>query len=169
MPMDLRIHGDEVLRKRASEITEITPEIKELAESMLETMYLSDGVGLAAPQIGISLRIAVIHVSKEGAGKLVLINPVIRERSGSMMVEEACLSVPGIGAPVERATEVTVEFTTLSGKRKTKRVTGVTAQAVQHEIDHLDGKLFIDRISAARRALLSGKLRKLRKRGEGGK
>jgi peptide deformylase len=165
MRMDLRVHGEDVLRRRAAEIPEITPEIKELAENMLETMYACNGVGLAAPQVGVSLRIAVIHVPQEEAGRLILINPVILERKGSVKMEEACLSVPGVDAPVERAEGVTVEFTTLAGKRKKLTVTGITARAVQHELDHLDGHVFIDRLSTGRRALLAGKLRKLSKRG----
>lgn len=168
MLMKLHIHGRESLRKRAAEIPEITPEIKKLAGDMFETMYYNDGIGLAAPQVGVSLQIAVIHVPREETGKMVLINPVILERSGSVTIDEGCLSVPGITASVKRAEEVTVEFTTLAGKRKRKSCKGLTALAVQHEVDHLEGKLYIDRISVARRTLLSGKLRRLGRRGAGG-
>lgn len=166
--MDVYLFGDRVLKTRADEIADVTPEIKRLAESMLETMYYHDGLGLAAPQVGISLRLVVIDVRQEGSGKLTMINPVIRETGRVQTMEEGCLSFPDIVVPVDRATELTLEFTTLSGKRKEKRVSGVAAQAVQHEIDHLDGILIVDRMNVARRALLAGRLRRLRKRGEKG-
>jgi peptide deformylase len=166
--MDVYLFGDEVLQKRADEIADVTPEIKQLAENMLETMYYHEGLGLAAPQVGVPLRLAVIDVRSEGSGKIILINPVIRETGRVQTMEEGCLSFPDIVTSIERATELTVEFTTLSGKRKEKRVRGVAAQAVQHEIDHLDGMLIVDRMSVARRALLAGRLRRLRKRGEKG-
>lgn len=168
MRMDIYLFGDELLRTRADEIADITPEIKRLAENMLETMYYHEGLGLAAPQVGIPLRLVVIDVRNEGSGKVVLVNPVIREMGSMQTMEEGCLSFPGIVAPIERAAGLTVEFTTLSGKRKEKEMSGVAAQAVQHEIDHLDGMLIVDRMSVARRALLAGRLRKLRKRGERG-
>lgn len=168
MRMEICLFGDETLRKRADEIADVTPEIKRLAENMLETMYYHDGLGLAAPQVGIPLRLAVIDVRSEGSGKIVLINPAIRETGKMKTMEEGCLSFPGITAPIERATELTVEFTTLSGSRKRKQMAGVAAQAVQHEIDHLDGVLLVDRMGVARRALLAGRLRQLRKRGEKG-
>jgi len=168
MRMDIYLFGDEVLRKRAAEITDITPEIKRLAENMLETMYYHEGLGLAAPQVGVPLRLTVMDIRQEGSGKVVLINPVIREIGGKQMMEEGCLSFPEIVVPLERATELTVEFTALSGKRKERKMIGLAAQAVQHEIDHLDGVLLIDRMSVARRTLLAGRLRRLRKRGERG-
>ena len=168
MRLDIYLFGDELLRKGASEITDITPEIVRLAEDMLETMYYHEGLGLAASQVGVPLRLAVMDIRREGSGKIVLINPVIREIGGKQTMEEGCLSFPDIVAPIERATDLTVEFTNLSGKRKGKKMTGLAAQVVQHEIDHLDGVLLIDRMSVARRTLLSGRLRKLRKRGAGG-
>lgn len=168
MRMEICLFGDELLRKRADEIADVTPEIKQLAENMLETMYYHEGLGLAAPQIGVSLRLAVIDVRHEGSGKIVLINPVICGMGKMQTMEEGCLSFPGIAVPVERAAELTVEFTNLSGQRKKREMRGVAAQAVQHEIDHLDGMLLVDRMSVARRALLAGRLRQLRKRGEKG-
>jgi peptide deformylase len=168
MRLDIYLYGDEVLRRRAGEVERVTPEIRELVENMLETMYSGDGLGLAAPQVGVSLRVVVIDVPHEGSGKLMLVNPVILEAAGSAMMDEGCLSFPDIVVPVQRATEVTFEYTTLGGKKRTRKASGVTAQAVQHEIDHLDGKLLVDRMSAARKALFAGKLRRLRKRGEKG-
>jgi len=168
MRLDIYLFGDELLRKRASDITDITPEIRRLAEDMLETMYYHEGLGLAAPQVGVPLRLTVMDIRRDGSGKIVLINPVIREIRGKQAMEEGCLSFPDIVASIERATELTVEFISLSGKRKENKMSGVAAQAIQHEIDHLDGVLLIDRMSVARRALLAGRLRRLRKRGAGG-
>lgn len=168
MIREIFLYGDQVLRRKAEEITGITPEIEGLAGDMLETMYRHRGLGLAGPQVGVSKRIVVIDVPQEGSGRLVLVNPVIREVEGMVTLEEGCLSFPDITAPVERGAGVAVEYTTLGGKLRTKMVSGVTAEAVQHELDHLDGVLFVDRISTARRALLSGKLRRLRRRGEKG-
>lgn len=168
MRLDIRLYGDGVLREKASEVTEVTAEIKSLVENMLETMYCHEGLGLAAPQVGVPLRIAVIDVTRAATGKIVLINPVVCESSGKETMEEGCLSFPEIVVPVQRAVEITVGYTTLAGKKRTRSVTGVAAQAVQHEIDHLDGVLLVDRMGTARRALLAGRLRSLRKRGEKG-
>jgi len=162
------LYGDDVLRRKSAEIPEVTPELATLAENMFETMYYHEGLGLAAPQVGIPIRLVIIDAPGEDTGRRVLINPVISEAGETVILEEGCLSFPEIAALVERAGELTVEFTTLAGKRKKQRVSGVLAQAVQHEIDHLDGVLLVDRMGAARKALLSGKLRKLRRRGEQG-
>jgi peptide deformylase len=168
MKLDIFLYGDPVLRQKCAEICEVRPELNTLVENMFETMYYHRGLGLAAPQVGEAVRVAIVHVPNEPHGKIILINPVIKEKKGSAVFEEGCLCFPDLTAPVERAVEVTFETTTLSGKKRTMMVTGVTAQAVQHETDHLDGVLFIDRLGTARRALLAGKLRRLRKRGEKG-
>jgi len=168
MRLKIHLYGDEILRRKAAEIDAINPELSALVENMFETMYYHEGLGLAAPQVGIPLSLVVIDVPREGTGRLVLINPVICESGNTLVMEEGCLSFPEIIVPVERASEVTVEFTSLAGKRKKKSVTGIAAQAVQHELDHLDGVLLVDRMSTARRAVLSGKLRKLRARAEKG-
>lgn len=168
MLLDVLLFGDETLRKKAGEVSAVTPEVRKLAGDMLETMYYHDGLGLAAPQVGILLRMCVMDVPREGCGKMVLVNPAIRECGPSETVDEGCLSFPGITAPIERAIEVTVEFTDLTGKRRSKKVTGLTAQAVQHELDHLDGVLLVDRMGMARRAVLAARLRGVRKRGERG-
>ena len=161
MRLDIYLFGDELLRKRASDITDITPEIRRLAEDMLETMYYHEGLGLAAPQVGVPLRLTVMDIRRDGSGKIVLINPVIREIRGKQAMEEGCLSFPDIVASIERATELTVEFISLSGKRKENKMSGVAAQAIQHEIDHLDGILYPDRLPfLARRNLLRSYRRK---------
>lgn len=168
MLLDILLFGDAVLRKKADEVPAVTAAVRDLAANMLETMYYHDGLGLAAPQVGVSLRLFVMDVPRDGCGKTVLVNPVIRERGETGAVEEGCLSFPGIAGAVARAAEVVVEFTDLSGKRVSKGVKGVAAQAVQHELDHLDGVLLVDRLSLARRALLAAKLRVLKKRGARG-
>lgn len=168
MKRGIRLYGDEVLRRRAVEMGEVTPELESLVRDMFRTMYDHQGLGLAAPQIGFSIRVAVIDVPREKSGRIVLIDPEIISASGAELMEEGCLSFPEITAPVERAVEVEVEFTTLGGTRRRKKVSGVTAQAVQHEIDHLDGILLVDRMNRTRRTILRGRLRRLRKRGERG-
>ena len=168
MLLNVLLFGDETLRKKAGEVPSVTSDIRKLAGDMLETMYYHDGLGLAAPQVGVSLRLCVMDVPREGCGKMILINPAIRECGAAESVEEGCLSFPEIKASVARAVEVAVEFTDLSGKRKSKKVSGLTAQAVQHELDNLDGVLLVDRMGRARRAMLAARLRALRKRGERG-
>ena len=168
MLLSVMLFGDETLRKKAGEVPGVTPAVKKLAADMLETMYYHDGLGLAAPQVGVPLRLFVMDVPREGHGKLVLINPAVRDPGVTVRVEEGCLSFPGITAQVPRSAEVTVEFTDLSGTRRSKRIAGVTAQAVQHELDHLDGVLLVDRMSLARRAMLAVKLCGIRARGRRG-
>ena len=131
MLLDILLFGDAILRKKADEVPAVTAAVRDLAANMLETMYYHDGLGLAAPQVGVSLRLFVMDVPRDGCGKTVLVNPVIRERGETGAVEEGCLSFPGIAGAVARAAEVVVEFTDLSGKRVSKGVKGVAAQAVQ--------------------------------------
>ena len=147
MLRNVLLFGDEILRRKAAEISAITPEVRRLAADMLETMYYHDGLGLAAPQVGVPLRLFVMDVPREGHDKLVCINPVVGERGPMRRMDEGCLSFPGVTGTVARAAEVTIEFTDLSGARRSQKVAGVTAQAVQHELDHLDGTLYTDRLT----------------------
>jgi peptide deformylase len=142
----IRIQSDPVLRKKAREVREITPTITKLLDDMAETMYDAQGVGLAAPQIGISKRLVVIDVQDE-KGLLKLINPKITVRSGRETAIEGCLSFPGIAGEVERAAEVTVEALDETGNKISFVAEGLLARACQHEIDHLDGVLFVDRVT----------------------
>jgi len=134
--------GDPVLRKTAEEVKRIDKKLTKLLKDMAETMYAADGVGLAAPQIGVSKRIVVIDV---GEGLVEMINPVIVSKEGSVVGGEGCLSVPEYEGEVERAEKVECEFTARTGKRYLMEATGLMAIAIQHELDHLDGVLFIDK------------------------
>ena len=134
--------GDPVLRQTAAEVTKIDKKLIKLLKDMAETMYAADGVGLAAPQIGVSKRIVVIDV---GDGLIEMINPVIVKKEGSVVGGEGCLSVPEYEGEVERAEKVECEFTDRSGKRYLIETNGLLAIAIQHELDHLEGVLFIDK------------------------
>lgn len=142
----IRTLGDPVLGKVSKPITEVTDKIKELAYDMLDTMYTANGVGLAAPQIGILKRIVVIDVSPEGDKPMVLINPEIIAMSGTQSGEEGCLSVPGKSGCVTRPNEVTVRAYNL--KMQPIEVTGneLLARALCHEIDHLDGVVYVEKV-----------------------
>ena len=134
--------GDPVLRQTAAEVTKIDKKLIKLLKDMADTMYAAEGVGLAAPQIGVSKRIVVIDV---GDGIIEMINPVIVNKEGSVVGGEGCLSVPEYEGEVERAEKVECEFTDRSGKRYLIETNGLLAIAIQHELDHLDGVLFIDK------------------------
>ena len=161
--------GDPVLDTKAEKVTEFdTPELHKLIEDMFESMYAAKGVGLAAPQIGISRSIAVID-SSGGEGppqKLVLINPEIVRIEGKQVTEEGCLSVPGFREPVRRGSRVTVRAQNVMGE--TFEVTGeeLLARAFEHEIDHLNGRLYLSRLSALKRDVIRRKIRRLQKEGE---
>ncbi|MDA8442748.1 MAG: peptide deformylase [Peptococcaceae bacterium] len=134
--------GDEVLRETAKPVQEITPNIAKLLRNMADTLYDANGVGLAAPQIGIAKRVAVIDV---GDGLLELINPVIVASEGTETDVEGCLSIPGVQGQVSRAARVKVKCQNGKGEDITIQGEGLLARALQHEIDHLDGVLFVDK------------------------
>ncbi len=134
--------GDPVLRKTAEEVQKIDKKLVKLLKDMAETMYAANGVGLAAPQIGVSKRIVVIDV---GDGLIEMINPVITKKEGSVVGGEGCLSVPEYEGEVERAAYVECEYNERSGRRMMIGTDGLLAIAIQHELDHLDGVLFIDK------------------------
>ncbi len=147
--MEIRTYGDPVLRRRAEPVERIDEGIKKICEKMVETMIRADGVGLAAPQIGISKKIIVLDVEGEFH---ILINPELVETSEEMEeFTEGCLSVPGVSATVKRSAEATVIGTRLDGSQIKITGRGLLARAIQHEIDHLEGRLFIDRLTPARR------------------
>lgn len=135
-----------------------------LLDDMLQTMYEAPGIGLAAPQVDLMDRLAVVDVTEEREQPLVLINPVIRERSVELRAhQEGCLSIPGVFAEVTRADGIEVEALDREGKPFVLRADGLLATCIQHEIDHLDGKLFIDYLSALKRSMAIRKLEKLRR------
>jgi len=160
----LHLLGSPVLRKRAQAVPQVDDAVRRLVDDLFETMRAAKGVGLAAPQVGVSQRVAVVDVGEEFPPPLVLINPRIVEASGEPEVaEEGCLSIPEIFGEVDRSPSVALEALDRDGKPYRVTVTGFKARAVQHEIDHLDGILFLDRLSAVKRGLLLAKWKKLRK------
>jgi peptide deformylase len=162
-------YGDPVLERQADTVTDFnSPELKQLIEDMFESMYAAHGVGLAAPQIGIPKRIAVIDVTfkEDPDAKLVLINPEIIKLEGKLTQSEGCLSIPEFRENVSRAKQATVRAQDVTGKWYEKSGDDLLARAFQHEIDHLNGKLYIHRISGLKRDLMKRKIRKLEKAGE---
>lgn len=142
----IRTLGDPVLEKVAKPVPEVNDKIEELVYDMLDTMYMANGVGLAAPQIGVLKRIAVIDVSPEGNQPLILINPEIIATSGSQTGDEGCLSVPGKAGCVTRPNEVTVRAMNLKMKEFEITGTELLARALCHEIDHLDGIVYVEKV-----------------------
>jgi len=162
-------YGDPVLETPAETVTEFdTPELHKFIEDMFESMYAHKGVGLAAPQIGVPRRIAVIDVSvgEDPAQKMVLINPEVIHNEGRQVTEEGCLSVPGFREPVRRGAKVTVRAQNARGE--TFEVTGeeLLARALLHETDHLNGKLYLSHLSPLKRDLIRRRIRKLQREGE---
>lgn len=162
-------YGDPVLEQKTEPVTEFgTPELQKLVDDMFDTMYAAKGVGLAAPQIGVSKQVTVIDISagEEGGEKLVLINPEIVERSGSQLGEEGCLSIPGFREDVKRAMRVKVKAQDVNGDTQELDAEELLSRAMQHEIDHLHGVLFLSHLSPLKRDLIRRKIRKLQKAGE---
>ena len=160
--------GHPVLETPAAEVTVFDEELKKLADDMFESMYAARGVGLAAPQIGISKRIAVVDITfkEDPEAKLVLINPVIVHKEGRQRNSEGCLSIPEFREDVSRAKTVTVRAQDLTGKTFEQTGEDLLARAFLHETDHLNGKLYISHISALKRDLIKRKIKKLVKAGE---
>ena len=156
--LDVRLYGNPILRRKAMHVQEVTPELRRLISDMVETMFHQVGIGLAAPQVGIPYRLLVMDDGKGGARALV--NPVITQRSGSVVDEEGCLSLPGIYADVERSKSVTIEATDEDEQPINIEATGMQARVIQHEMDHLDGILFIDHLSPVARDRIKQKIQK---------
>ncbi len=161
-------YPEAVLARRADPVTVFDDKLAKLVDEMFESMYAAQGIGLAAPQIAISRRIAVIDVSfkERPKEKIALINPEVIERIGRQVEEEGCLSLPEIREKVVRAEWVKVRAQDVTGKTFEVEGTELLSRALQHEIDHLDGVLFIDRISRLKRELVLRKIKKLQKNGE---
>jgi len=142
----VREYGDEILKKKSKPVEVVDFKIKELIKDMKDTMHKLNGLGLAAPQVGILKRILVIDLYEEGFECLTLINPVIEKQQGKQVVDEGCLSFPNQFGKVERPEKVTVKALNENGEKVKIVATGILAQAICHEVDHLEGELFIDKI-----------------------
>jgi len=160
-------YGDSLLHQQARAVEAPTPEIDRLVDDMIETMYAAPGVGLAAPQVGVPLRIFVVDISlgRDPNGLLVLINPEFAEREGLQLEEEGCLSVPGFNATVVRPSRVVVTGRDREWQEQRYEGIGLLARAFQHEMDHLDGMLFVDRLRGIKRDLIVRRIRKLTRAG----
>jgi peptide deformylase len=167
MKRPILIHPDPRLKKTAPVITDLTDDLRILADDMLETMYAAPGIGLAAPQVGVDARLIVLDcVKEEGAAPrpLAMFNPEVIENSDDRTVyEEGCLSIPEVYADVERPAEVTVQWIDPDGHERRETFDGLWATCVQHEIDHLNGTLFIDYLKPLKRQLITRKMVKLKK------
>jgi peptide deformylase len=185
MKLSILQYGDPILRAKGKRIEKIDQRIHELAQNMIETMHAANGVGLAAPQIGESLQLTVLDVSQvedrpttmklngkdldpQSAMPLVLINPQVDLGAETEMGTEGCLSFPEITGEIERAKSITVRAQNLDGEPIELETTGFLARAIQHEVDHLNGILFIDRMSSAAKTSLSSKLKRLQKETQSG-
>ena len=161
-------YGEPVLRRKLKPVNfdELAPRLPKLLKDMEDTCLSVHGVGLAANQIGLDLRLAVILLPGEKEDdpptRYVIINPEIIEKRGEKLEEEGCLSVPGLWADVKRATDVTIKYIDEQGRPQTKRARGLLAKAFQHEVDHLDGKLFIDLVDPTQKPAVKKAIKKLR-------
>ncbi|HSL23399.1 MAG TPA: peptide deformylase [Vicinamibacterales bacterium] len=161
-------YGDEGLHFPASPVTEITTDTQALIDDMIETMYAAPGIGLAAPQVGVPLRIFVIDLSlgRASGDLVVMINPEFGERDGTQLEEEGCLSVPGFNATVLRPSRVVCRGLDRDGKDQKIEGTQLLARAFQHEMDHLDGTLFVDRLRGIKRDMIVRRIQKLKRAGK---
>lgn len=173
-------YGDEILREKAEPVVQVTPELVALAQDMIDTMHKAKGVGLAAEQVGRLEALCVIDVpadceeddstkefNSRTAMPLVMFNPQVLSLDGEQEGKEGCLSFPGMGAPLKRAAEATVQYLDLNGVPQISTMRGFLARAVQHETDHLNGVLYIDRLQDADRAKIGNKIDSLRKKNGG--
>jgi peptide deformylase len=161
-------YGADVLHRRAATVPEITPEIHQLIDDMIQTMYAAPGIGLAATQIGVPLRIFVIDLSvgRNPSDLLTFINPEFVEREGMQLEEEGCLSLPGFNATVARPARAVVKGLDREGVERTVEGTGLLARAFQHEMDHLDGCVFVDRLRGLQKDLIVRRIKKLSRTGK---
>ena len=169
-PESLKIckYGDDVLKVKAREIREITQQIADLAAAMAQTMHQAPGIGLAAPQVGESIQLVTVDLSvgENPEEMLVIINPRIVEAEGYEISEEGCLSVPGYSLPIKRNARILLQATLLDGSELRAEFDGLKARVLQHEIDHLNGVLIVDRLSSLKRTLIRKEISHKRKSGE---
>lgn len=161
--LEMKYLGDPVLRQPAEEIDTPDDELRRLARDMFDTMYAEDGVGLAGPQIGVTRRIIVVDPREEGIRPMALLNPrVVEAADETERSEEGCLSIPGLRELVDRSTSVVIEAMDLEGEDVRLEAEGLFARVLQHEVDHLEGVLFIDRLSPLKRKMLLKKWEKIK-------
>ena len=168
--LELKYYGDPILRKETHSVKEFDSELERFAEDMIETMTTNIGVGLAAPQVGDLRSLIIIDVSSEEEDEenmepLILVNPDIIELSGNCVIEEGCLSIPEVRVEVERPEEIRVIYKDVKGNKEDLKCDGILARVIQHEVDHLRGRLMVDYLSSVKRDLLKSKLQKI-SRGE---
>ncbi len=154
---------DPRLRRKARPVERVDGEIRQLAQNMLETMYAENGIGLAAIQVNVQKRVIVIDLSEERDAPMVLVNPELTDADGNVETMEGCLSVPDFADVVRRPERISYRYVSLDGETKEAAAAGLLAVCIQHEIDHLDGKLFIDYLSPLKRQRLSKKIKKREK------
>ena len=161
-------YGDSPLHDPAAPVADITAEIQQLIDDMIDTMYAAPGIGLAAPQVGVPLRVFVADISAGHnlADLLAFVNPAFVERTGTQREEEGCLSVPGFNATITRPTRVVLKGLARDGSAQTVEATGLLARCFEHEMDHLDGRLFVDHLRGLQRDLIVRKIKKLSRDGK---
>jgi peptide deformylase len=161
-------YGDGALHQTAREVDAITPDIQTLVDDMVATMYAAPGIGLAAPQVGVLLRVFVIDLSvgRDAAALITMINPTFVERDGMQLEDEGCLSLPGFNATVARPARAVIKALTRDGVEQTVEGTGLLARCFQHEMDHLEGTVFVDRLRGLQKDLIVRKIRKLTRSGK---
>lgn len=163
--LGLKYYGDPILRKETDSVKDFDHSLELFAQEMIETMRTNEGVGLAGPQVGDLRSLIVIDVSseedEEPVEPLILVNPDIKELSGSCVMEEGCLSIPDVRVEIERPEEIRIKFQDVKGVKKDLKCDGILARVIQHEVDHLRGRLMIDYLSPVKRDLLKSKLQKI--------
>jgi peptide deformylase len=161
-------YGEQPLHQQAAEVTAFDDQFQRLVDDMIETMYAAPGIGLAATQVGVQLRVFVADISagRDPHGLLVMVNPSFVEREGMQLEDEGCLSVPGFNATVVRPARVVVRGLDRDGHEQTIEATALLARAVQHEVDHLDGVVFVDRLRGIKRDLIVRRIQKLKRAGK---
>lgn len=161
-------YGADVLHRPAAPVEAVTPDIQTLIDDMIQTMYAAPGVGLAAPQVGVGVRIFVCDISlgRNADDLLTFINPTFVERDGMQLEEEGCLSAPGFNATVARPERAVLKGLDRNGQEQTIEATGLLARCFQHEMDHLDGMLFVDRLRGLQKDLIVRKIKKLARAGK---
>jgi peptide deformylase len=164
--LEIKKYGDSVLRKKTDLVQKISVDIKRFSNDMIETLYSARGLGLAAPQVGVSLRICVIGINPDKKSPLIMINPKVVSGDHKISEQEGCLSLPEIFADVKRFSNIVAEYIDLEGRNKKIEAQGLLAKAIQHEIDHLDAKIFIDYLPEWKRKNIEKEIKRKKKKGD---